>query len=890
MYRLWAFLYFSGLLQLALIPRTIPFVGCQAEGNWPWLLAATVGMAVATCWGAREETPKASIELTICMAIAALTAPFPLNLGPLIMLAAALSQFVALRTPMARPFGLGLLMAGTAISVQSVVSPMCLRLLSRVHDINWLAGPTAALLRLTGLDAFVSGCAIGITTVGRTVFVTTSAEKLGVHLCVILSVGYICLAWLACQSGVARRAWAFLGVCCLYALLRYAYQVHRYLDAGDSGVFWRMDAIAVSFIPLMLIGARAFPLAPPKVFLSDSGKPRDRRRVWYLALLYSAVCGLFVLTVHFHDPGQKKAGRIVIDEHHSKWERSEIKLDTKTYGVKTVYNYYCMVEYFRHFYASVKRNSSPLSEGVLNECDVLILKTPTIPYSAHELKAIEEFVRAGGGLWLIGDHTNVFGMDSHLNQVASRFGFSFNFDAVTALPGGRQLYRPPSRFAHPIVANMPTFLFATSDSLEAPVCVEDVIVGHHLMSDSPDYSVNTFFGDFKLDGAERFGSFVQAFAMKHGEGRVAAFSDSTVFSNFTMFMPGKPELALGMIEWLNRKNLVPWVNRACAILGALLAAFTVSFRWRLRRNRLFLAVACGIALGGPGATWACVCLKRLAYPLPEARQPFVSACFDYSHCRFGLPVLHETHKGDANSFQTFFVWSQRLGIVPSVQHELGDCLSGDMVVLVRPRTYFRRGELAALREYVQEGGKLLIIDGPSAASTANQVASMFGMGFGTHRMRSSNILDVHQQNRVLACRTVRSTPITGGSPLLRDRQGRTLLAKSEYGSGLVLAFSDDYLFCDKSMGSTSNTPTAEQYSVYQIVFDVFRILMDPTFWARRSSEPPDGGGPGEHKTNSLDRRQERVNGSEHGLPHAPGACPGRPGQACRAGPNPSRQQ
>ena len=60
----------------------------------------------------------------------------------------------------------------------------------------------------------------------------------------------------------------------------------------------------------------------------------------------------------------------------------------------------------------------------------------------------------------------------------------------------------------------------------------------------------------------RYGAFNQLWATRHGSGRVLAWTDSTIFSNFSAFEPGKTELMLGMLEWLNRRSLLDnvWVR------------------------------------------------------------------------------------------------------------------------------------------------------------------------------------------------------------------------------------------------------------------------------------------------------------------------------------------
>lgn len=67
--------------------------------------------------------------------------------------------------------------------------------------------------------------------------------------------------------------------------------------------------------------------------------------------------------------------------------------------------------------------------------DVLVFKTPTEPFTDEEVSTIERFVDQGGGLFLIGDHTNLFGMSTYLNKVAAPFRLAFRSDDVVLAPG-----------------------------------------------------------------------------------------------------------------------------------------------------------------------------------------------------------------------------------------------------------------------------------------------------------------------------------------------------------------------------------------------------------------------------------------------------------------------
>ena len=74
--------------------------------------------------------------------------------------------------------------------------------------------------------------------------------------------------------------------------------------------------------------------------------------------------------------------------------------------------------------------SESIDDESLSQCDVLVIKTPTEPFGSDEAAAIARFVGRGGGLLMIGDHTNCDRWSTHLNGVARPFGFQFRYDIL----------------------------------------------------------------------------------------------------------------------------------------------------------------------------------------------------------------------------------------------------------------------------------------------------------------------------------------------------------------------------------------------------------------------------------------------------------------------------
>ena len=78
----------------------------------------------------------------------------------------------------------------------------------------------------------------------------------------------------------------------------------------------------------------------------------------------------------------------------------------------------------------MSRLNNPISDAALENCDVLMVKVPTSRYDPNEIATIERFVESGGGLMLVGEHTDVFNTGVHLNDIARIFGFSFRYDCL----------------------------------------------------------------------------------------------------------------------------------------------------------------------------------------------------------------------------------------------------------------------------------------------------------------------------------------------------------------------------------------------------------------------------------------------------------------------------
>ena len=342
------------------------------------------------------------------------------------------------------------------------------------------------------------------------------------------------------------------------------------------------------------------------------------------ALAYFSLAFFFLGWVYgFQDPGKEKQGRVLLDEKHSGWEKSTRKMDTEWYGNESGYNFYWMAEFINHHFP-LTRNFVDITPELLSNYDILILKNATSPFSEAEIDAIRDFVRKGGGLYILSEHTNVFGNSTYLNPIAEEFGFSFRYDVLFDIEHKfEQLYFPPRLLPHPVVQSMPYFCFKVSCSIQplSSQC-ESIIISRGAKAQDIYYPSGNFYPPVKDHTYMPFGAFLQMVGIKAGKGRVVGFSDSTTYSNFEAFIAGKPELLLGTLNWLNRENRWNWLHSLFLILATLCFAGGMRSLQREKRGGAFylwLLVLAVFSLSS--ALFLCQSLAQRTYPLPLARDP-----------------------------------------------------------------------------------------------------------------------------------------------------------------------------------------------------------------------------------------------------------------------------
>jgi len=818
---------------LALLSASWLFGLSYFEDARPLVWAVLIVAGTALLAEIRPAAPERveSVIASVLLLVTALFIPWPHRVVTLLLFAGLTLSIAPIPRRWPKAAGAAALTAGLILAAQwlAVFGYECVT--ARSHELpRSVAFSLLAVLRLLGIDAAVRDSGLAMYSVRRVHELGATWELLvdPATLCFLVG-GIVLLCARSDLNRRKRRAATFALAIALWlsarAAILTAVFLHRVLftdyDAPFTlmGPFWHPWVHGVLLVVPVLLAlrfVRTDAVAPLK--MEPHSNAARKQRVLAPVMVFAAVLGL-CLGLLWDPSGKRKAGRVLVDEHRSTWERTDRPFDENWYGHESGYNYACIYDYCSRFY-QMGRLENDVNDRTLQDCDVLIVKVPTARYNPEEVDAIERFVERGGGLLLVAEHTNVFNTGTHLNDIARRFGFTFRYDCLFDIDTVfEQLWRPPL-VPHPIVQHVPALHLAVSCSIQPGASRgRAVIRSTGLRSLPADYHVSNYYPQVEDHAYARYGAFVQLWATRAGAGRVVAFADSTIFSNFSTFEPGKAELMLGMLEWLNHGeaalDLRPWLLLLAAATGA--AGLAVMGR---QPGACVLGLAVGLS-GWVAGTATVRTLHSHGVPAPAAVRPFVHVVMDRTVCE--TPLSRSGFiDGRPNGFGIFERWILRLGYFTS-RRSGPDVTAGDLVVFAYPTRMVTQEFRDSIADYVASGGRVLVLDSPeNAASTANSLLYPFGVALDSSRKLAGFVQAMEERPPI---RIESAYAIAGGQPVI-SLNGSPIAATVRHGQGSVTVVGFASLFADSHMGVTGDiVPDETLRTVFDLEFALLREIV-----------------------------------------------------------------
>lgn len=434
-------------------------------------------------------------------------------------------------------------------------------------------------------------------------------DTLGLLLPLLVFItGCIYLLQCAPRWKTVARGLVWLGAVLVpVVLLRWVLSLELFLGLGDFvdhetqdlpiAPFLKPAFIALFYIPFLTVGAIILhrPLTgftQPDPSAPESGRPRC---LWLLIPLV-----LLLVLVFWEPKGSPKSGKVLINTYHTEWSRTDRPYDRDWYGAASGYNYACLKRLYEGFF-DVEELTGRISPEDLAATSVLIIYDPNRSFTDAEIQAVQRFVAQGGGLFVIGDHTNVFGSSSHLNQIMDGMGFLFRDDVLFDLDEDFFQLNDISPLHPGMLHGMTFFKFRGPASLKSTsLFSRNIFTLGNAKSLRAIYSVNNFYPPPHDHPKMWSGDFAVSMTTRYGSGRVAGFADSTVFSNFEIFYPGKYEFLLNTAHWLNHVDppFAQPLKRTGLIVIMILVGVMLFRAQRPQRVLGVCTLTCLLTLGG----------------------------------------------------------------------------------------------------------------------------------------------------------------------------------------------------------------------------------------------------------------------------------------------------
>lgn len=221
-------------------------------------------------------------------------------------------------------------------------------------------------------------------------------------------------------------------------------------------------------------------------------------------------------------------------------------------------------------YKIYKTESPPITLETLQEYDVVILMLPYRNYTDSELSALKQYVKNGGGLFLMGTAFGVEdgGDNAIFNRIARSFGVDYAYSQMVYEP--KDYLGMPSYFkatvlkTEPVTSNLEELYTSQTTYLKNPG--NSTVVAYSSSDSWADKTSLTeqgsSLGNENKDPTEPNGPFPLFSVMEYGNGKVAFSSSVFQFTNTFIYRSNGWKFGLNTVNWLANKPIPSTYNTA----------------------------------------------------------------------------------------------------------------------------------------------------------------------------------------------------------------------------------------------------------------------------------------------------------------------------------------
>jgi len=350
----------------------------------------------------------------------------------------------------------------------------------------------------------------------------------------------------------------------------------------------------------------------------------------------------------------------------------------------------------------------------LRDVKVLVMILPDEDFSQKDKELLKEWIKAGGSLLLLADHTDIGGFMSKANSLLEPFNIQIKFDIADPVNRGRINFPSKGWFScieiknHPInykIIDPGQIQIGGGASLAISAGSYPIIVGSYGFSDPGDYANSgrgAYLGNRRYDHGEQLGDVVLVAGSYYGKGKVIVFGDTSSFQNSALCYSFS--FLNNIFSFLFSKNSsiinFQYPLAALFLIGSL-SLLIFSYKGsRLILLVFTLAICLGILLAG------LLNNEVMETQMPQATGDIVY--IDSSHLEQIEPIPFQENSIDGLSINL-----QRNGFLPVLLHDFDETKMSrsKMLVFIAPTQNFATSELSFLESYTNNGGIIILASG-----------------------------------------------------------------------------------------------------------------------------------------------------------------------------------
>ena len=349
--------------------------------------------------------------------------------------------------------------------------------------------------------------------------------------------------------------------------------------------------------------------------------------------------------------------------------------------------------------------SPEITRDILKDVNVFVVANINKSFSRNEKDVIWEYVENGGSLLVLGDHTNVGGIQEPLNDLLEPANIRFRFDSSLPLDPKFKWMTCYQLLHHPTTSrinSLDELQISVGASLDITYSSFPMIVGRYALSDEGDRlnEEMAYLGDYEYNPGEQLGDIVLVAGSYYGQGKVLVFGDTSTFQNSAIAY--SYPFIQSIFTWLNseRTEIIELLQIGISIL-LLIAAFLI---YMALKNTLisfaFFPVVLCIAL----------LISTIVNPvlIGDVKMTGEVVYIDSSHGeRFNLELFTD------DSVNGLILNLNRNDYLPIILREFSKekIAEGKILFFIAPTKSFTGDEVEFLKQYMSNGGIVVLASG-----------------------------------------------------------------------------------------------------------------------------------------------------------------------------------